>query len=95
MNIKKLTALLLLSASAGAVFADTDTPLNVPAGFSRTRAEVAADLKQPGAQAWLAQGDAGYPVLPVTHGVKSRLQAQAEVAAAGGNLIANSLYRGS
>jgi hypothetical protein len=95
MNVKQLTALLLLSASAGAVLADTDTPLNPPSGFSRTRAEVAAELRQPDAQPWLASGDGDYPRLPVSSSVKSRQQVQAELAAASGGLVFNSLYRGS
>jgi hypothetical protein len=93
MNAKQLIALLLLSASAGAVLADTDTPLNPPAGFTRTRAEVVAELQQ--SPSWIANGDASYPMLPAAQSGKSRHQVQAELAASQVDVHDNSLYSGS
>jgi hypothetical protein len=95
MNVKHLTALLLLSASAGAVLADTDTPWNPPAGFTRTRAEVVAELKQDNSQHWQANGDAEYPQQVAVQSGKSRQQVEAELQTAQGGLVYNSLYRGS
>jgi hypothetical protein len=95
MNVKHLTALLLLSASAGAVLADTDTPWNPPAGFTRTRAEVVAELKQDNSQHWQANGDAEYPQQAAVQSGKSRQQVEAELQTAQGALVYNSLYRGS
>lgn len=93
MNAKKLIALLLLSTSAGVVLADTDTPLNPPSGFTRTRAEVVAELKQ--SPAWDANGDANYPVLPAAQSAKSRQQVEAGLAISQADVHDNSLYSGS
>jgi hypothetical protein len=93
MNFKHLTALLLLSASAGAVLADSDTPLNVPSGFTRTRAEVVAEQRQ--SPSWLADGDANYPVLQAAASNKSRHEVQAELASSQADVRDNSLYSGS
>jgi hypothetical protein len=93
MNFKHLTALLLLSASAGAVLADTDTPMNPPSSFTKTRAEVIAELRQ--APAWNASGDADYPVLQTADSGKSRHQVEAELAASQVDVHDNSLYSGS
>ncbi|RXZ34005.1 DUF4148 domain-containing protein [Oxalobacteraceae bacterium CAVE-383] len=93
MYTKKLIALLLLSASAGAVLADTDVPMSPPSGVSRTRAEVVSELKQ--APLWNANGDANYPVLPVAQSGYSRGQVQADLAASQADVHDNSLYSGS
>jgi hypothetical protein len=93
MNFKHLTALLLLSASAGAVLADTDTPMNPPSSFTRTRAEVVAELRE--SPSWVAAGDANYPVLQAAASNKSRHEVQAELAASQVDVHDNSLYSGS
>jgi hypothetical protein len=90
MNVKQLTALLLLSASAGAVLADTDTPWNPPAGFTRTRAEVAAEVRQENSQHWQANGDAEYPDLPAVQSGASTQQARAESTADHGVPVSDS-----
>lgn len=93
MNAKKMIALLLLSASAGAVMADADIPSNPPSGISRTRAEVVSELQQ--APLWNAQGDANYPMLPMAQSTSSRQQVQADLAASQADVHDNSLYSGS
>jgi hypothetical protein len=96
MNVKHLTALLLLSASAGTVLADTDTPLNPPTSFTRTRAEVVAELQQDHSQHWQANGDAEYPQQVAVQSGKSRQQVEAELQTAQGGLVSNNaLYQGS
>lgn len=93
MNVKQLTVLLMLSASAGAVLADTDTPLNPPSGFTRTRAEVVAELKQ--APKWDANGDGNYPVLSVAQSGKMRRQVEAEATISQADVHDSALYSGS
>jgi hypothetical protein len=95
MNVKHLTALLILSASAGTVLADTDTPLNPPTGFTRTRAEVVAELAQDHGQHWQANGDAEYPMTPpAAEPGKSRQQVEAELKTAQDDPAYNALYSG-
>ena len=93
MNIKQLTVLLMLSASAGAVLADSDTPMDPPSSSTRTRAEVVAELKQ--APKWDANGDSNYPMLPVAQSGKMRHQVEAEVAISQADVHDNTLYSGS
>lgn len=93
MNIKQLTVLLMLSASAGAVLADTDTPLNPPSGFTQTRAQVVAELKQ--APKWDANGDSNYPMLPMAQSSETRRHAEAEVAISQADVHDSALYSGS
>lgn len=95
MTIKKITALLLLSASANAVLAGTDTTLNPPAGTlnigdgeypiikmtdtSKTRAEVNAEIIQARADGTLDVRDSTYPMVQITGTAKTRAEVRAEV----------------
>jgi hypothetical protein len=75
MNIKKIAALLLLSASANVVLAGTDTTLNPPAGTSLTRAEVI----QVRADGTLNIRDSEYPIIKMAGTPKTRAEVNAEV----------------
>lgn len=90
MNIKQLTVLLMLSASAGAVLADSDIPMGAPSSSTVTRAQVVAELKQ--APKWDANGDGNYPVLPVA---QSDNMCHQVVAISQADVHDNSLYSGS
>lgn len=92
MNIKQITAAVVLFAAAGAALAETQYPPQTKFVSTKTRAEVIAELKEAQAQGLITHGN-NYPIIVQPRSTLTRAEVVSQLKPTGNNT--NSIYTGA